>query len=69
MFFENSTSKFTHKDANRKASSRMTFRQPWVGATLFYEDRPSSGEKREVYVDTLDGLCELRLTAEEADVR
>ena len=46
---------------------RKTFRQSWIGATFFYEDRPSGTEQREVYVDTLDGLCELRLTAEEED--
>ena len=67
LFFENGTSKFIDEDTSRKALSRVTFRQPWVGATFFYEDRPSGEERREVYVDTLDGLCELRLTAEEAD--
>ena len=44
---------------------RKTFRQSWIGATFFYEDRPSGLEQREVYVDTIDRMCELRLTAEE----
>ena len=34
------------------------------------EGRSSGEEKRDVYLDTMDGLCELRLTAEETnDVR
>ena len=48
--------------------SEMCIRdRSWIGATFFHEDRPSGAEQREVYVDTLDGLCKLRLTAEEED--
>ena len=64
LFFENGGCRFVDENAVRE---RRTFRQSWIGATFFYEDRPSGTEQREVYVDTLDGLCELRLTAEEED--
>ena len=67
LFFKNGTSKFIDEDTNRKG---VTFRRRWVGATLFYVGRPSGEETRDVYLDTLDGLCGLRRTAEEAnDVR
>ena len=46
---------------------RKAFRQSWIGATLFYEARLTGTEQREVYIDTLDGPCEVRLTAEEED--
>ena len=65
LFFESGSGKFVDESTLRE---RRTFRQSWIGATFFYEDRPSGTEQREVYVDTLAGLCELRLTTEEEDV-
>ena len=51
LFFENGSCKFVDENAVRE---RKTFRQSWIGATFFYEDRPSGTEQREVHVDTLD---------------
>ena len=41
-----------------------------IGATFFYQDRPRSDEARTVYINNLDGLCEVRLTQNDiSDVR
>ena len=41
-----------------------------MGATFFYTDKPIGKELHIVYADTLDGLCELRLTdSDVADLR
>ena len=70
MFSESGKRQFVDEDASRRGAETKSLPTAWVGATFFYHDRPLGDETHEVYVDTLDGLCELHLTKDEiSDVR
>lgn len=61
---------FVDEDESRRGAGDKALPMSRGCATLFYHDRPLGDETHEVYVDTLDGLCELRLTEDEmGDVR
>ena len=57
MLFSDGSCHFTDDWVNRQTT---TARREWVGCTLFYTARPSSEEPRQVYLDALDGMWELR---------
>ena len=70
MFSEKGKCQFVDEDASRRGAENKSLPTFWVGAMFFYHDRPQGDETHEVYVDTLDGLCELHLTKDEiSDVR
>ena len=58
MIFSNESCRFNDKEVYRNAAASA---EECVGCTLFYADRQCGDEAQLVYLDTLDGMWELRL--------
>ena len=70
LFTREGACRFVDDDGSRKKADAEPLPSSWVGATCFYHDRPRGDETQTVYLDTLDGLCEMELTHDEtSDVK